>query len=207
MTGILFDLENAKKNKRTKSFFRKSARHVAKNILGDHLVLKNKNHLLVGKIVEAEAYFGVEDDASHSFGGKVTLRNKIMYGQPGLIYVYFIYGMHWCFNVVASRQGDPQAVLVRGLEPVEGIKIMQKRRKTKDIKKLTSGPCRWTQSFGINGEFSGKSILSEEIFISRNKYKKFSIVETKRVGIDYATKTKNLPLRFYIKGNSFISKK
>ena len=207
MTGMLFDPNKAKKNKRTKSFFRKSAQHVAKNILGDYLVLKDKNDILAGKIVETEAYFGVGDDASHSFGGKVTPRNKIMYGQPGLIYVYFIYGMHWCFNVVTSRQGDPQAVLIRGLEPVEGIKVMQRRRKIKDIKRLTSGPCRWTQSFGIDRDFSGKSTLSDEIFISRNQNKRFSIVETKRVGIDYAIKTKDMPLRFYIAGSAFISKK
>ncbi len=192
--------------KRAKSFFKHSADYVAEKILGDYLVLKRKNTLLAGKIVETEGYVGVDDDASHSFAGKITARNKIMYQKAGLIYVYFIYGKFWCFNIVVSKPGDPQAVLIRALEPVAGIEVMKKNRAINDIKKLTSGPCRWTQSFAIDRSFLGKDINGDEIFVCRGRTKNFDVVKTKRVGVDYAVRSKDLPLRFYISKNPFVSK-
>lgn len=193
-------------NKRSKSFFLHDAEYVARNILGDYLVLKDKKDILVGKIVETESYLGVGDDASHSFGGKITPRTQLMYKEGGRVYVYLIYGKFWCFNLVVSRKNDPQAVFIRALEPLEGLSIMQRRRRNTDIRRLTNGPCRWTQSFGIDKKFLGRSITSNEIFVSLNGAKKFEIVRTKRVGIEYAAQSKNLPLRFYIKGNPFVSK-
>ncbi len=193
-------------SKRTKNFFHHQAGYVAKNILGDYLVFKNKKHTLIGKIVETEAYCGADDDASHSFGGKITSRNAVMYKAGGLIYTYFIYGKFWCFNIVVSRENDPQAVLIRALEPVAGIEVMKKTRGISDLKRLTSGPCRWTMSFSINKNLSGESLLSNEIFVSRSTTKKSKIVKTKRIGVDYAVNCKDLPLRFYIKDNPFVSK-
>ena len=200
--GELFN----KKNKRNKSFFAKSSEYVAKAILGDSLILRTKKYTLAAKIVETESYFGRDDDASHSFGGKVTPRNKIMYERAGLIYVYFIYGMHWCFNVVTSKKGDPQAVLIRALQPLEGIEVMKRKRGISDTKRLTNGPCKWTKSFGIDSKFSGKDITGDEIFIAKGP-KNFKITKAKRVGIEYATKSKDKLLRFYIESNPFVSKK
>ena len=198
-------MKKVKINKRNKTFFRHQAAYVAKNILGDYLVLKNKRHTLIGKIVETEAYLGISDDASHSFRGKITPRNKIMYKKGGIIYVYLIYGKFWCFNIIVSKEGDPQAVFIRAIEPVRGIELMKRKKGVTDIRKLTNGPCRWTQSFSIDKSFLGKDITAKEIFIFSGPDKKVTIVKAKRIGIDYAAESKNLPLRFYIKGNPFVS--
>ena len=202
-----FNLGSFLKHKREKSFFTKDAVFVAQNILGDFLVLKRKNSFLAGKIVETESYLGLDDDASHAFGGKITARNKIMYSKGGIIYVYLIYGKLWCFNIVVSKKSDPQAVFIRALEPVEGIKTMKKNRGVNDIKKLTNGPCCWTSAFGVDKRYLGKSITLSEIFISHNPHKRIDIVRAKRIGVNYAINSKDLPLRFYIKNNPFISKK
>ena len=193
--------------KRTRAFFYRQADYVAKNILGDYLTLKNKKQILIGKIVETEAYPGINDDASHSFKGRLTLRNKITYSQGGLIYVYLIYGKYWCFNIVVSKKDNPQAVFIRAIEPIQGIELMKKRRGVEKEENLTNGPCRWTQSFSIDKSFLGKEIISKDIFISSPANKNFAIVKAKRVGVDYAIKSKDLPLRFYIKDSLFVSKK
>ena len=193
--------------RRSKAFFCRQAEYVAKNILGDYLTLKNKKQTLIGKIVETEAYLGLGDDASHSFQGRVTPRNKIIYSQGGLIYVYLIYGKFWCFNIVVSKKDNPQAVFIRAIEPIQGIELMKKRRGIERVEKLTNGPCRWTQSFLIDRNFLGREITSKDIFISSPANKNFTIAKAKRVGVDYAVKSKNLPLRFYIKDNPFVSKK
>ncbi|MCF7873649.1 MAG: DNA-3-methyladenine glycosylase [Candidatus Omnitrophica bacterium] len=204
MVGTNFNFKKAKKRK--KSFFLKDAKYVAKNILGDFLVLKKRKHFLVGRIVESESYLGLGDDASHSFSGRRTARNEILYHQGGIIYVYLIYGLYWCFNIVTSSKTNPQGVFIRALEPIEGIDQM-KRRRGKGKKNLTNGPCRWTEAFGIDKKFLGKKIYSDKIYILQKKKKNFDIVETNRVGIDYATESKDLPLRYYIKENRFVSKK
>ncbi len=193
------------KNKRNKDFFRRSAAGVAREILGDYLVLSGKRDVLAGKIVETESYPGLEDDASHSFKGKKTPRNQILYQPGGLIYIYLIYGKFWCFNIVVSQPNDPQAVFIRALEPLAGIEVMQKRRGLSDPRKLTNGPGRWTMSFGIDKKFLGQDITSSRIFISANPSKKQAIVSTRRIGVDYATQSRDLPLRFYLKGNPFVS--
>jgi len=193
--------------KRKKSFFYKDSTYIAKNILGDYLFLRTRNKILVGKIVETESYPGLSDDASHTYKGKVTPRTKIIYQPGGIVYVYSIYGKFVCFNIIVSIKGDPQAVFIRSLEPLEGINIMKKNRGIKDIKRLTSGPCRWTKAFGIGKKFLGQEITSDKICILRNSSKKFNIVKAKRIGINYATHSKDLLLRFYIEGNTFVSKR
>jgi len=193
--------------KRGRSFFLHDAVYVAKNILGDYIVVKRKASLLIARIVETESYLGVKDDASHSFCAKVTPRNKVLFEEGGIIYVYLIYGMCWCFNIVVSRKGDPQAVFIRAVEPVSGIDIMMRNRKIKDLNMLTKGPCRFTSAFGIDNRFLGKSLLSDDIYILYNSSKKFEIQAAKRIGIDYANQSKDLLLRFYIKNNPFVSKK
>ena len=200
-------IEELGTERRDKNFFMHNAVYAAKNILGDYIVVKRKRSLLAGKIVETESYLGADDDASHSFGAKVTARNKVLFEEGGVVYVYLIYGMCWCFNIVVSGKGDPQAVFIRAVEPVLGINIMLRNRKTKELSLLTKGPCRFTEAFGIDKSFLGKSLLSDNIYILHNTSKKVEIVSAKRVGIDYANKSKDLPLRFYIKGNPFVSKK
>ena len=200
-------MKKLKLKKRSKAFFYQGAKDIAKNILGDYLTFKTKKQTLIGKIVETEAYLGISDDASHSFGGKITPRNKTLYGQGGVIYIYLIYGKYWCFNIVVSKKNDPQAVFIRAIEPICGIEAMKERRGVEKEEKLTNGPGRWTQSFLIDKSFLGKEITSKDIFISSPEDKDFNIVKTKRVGVDYATKSKNLLLRFYIKNNLFVSKK
>jgi len=214
-------IKDLKRNKRGRDFFLYDAVTVAKNILGDYLVVRfigedssrkfnkvdKRGVRLVGKIVEVESYLGIKDDASHSFDGRITRRNRIMYEPGGTIYTYLIYGKYWCFNIVVSGRDDPQAVFIRALEPVLGIDKMVENRKTGDIRKLTSGPCRWTAAFGIDKGFLGRSILSSQVYISYNPVKNFQIVEAKRVGVDYAVRSRNLLLRFYLKDNPYVSKK
>ncbi|MFA7676777.1 MAG: DNA-3-methyladenine glycosylase [Candidatus Omnitrophota bacterium] len=188
-------------------FFQGNARSIARSILGDCLVFKTPKGILAAKIVETEAYLGIKDDAAHSYGGKVTPRNKVTYEPGGCIYVYLIYGRYWCFNIVVSRRDDPQTVFIRALEPSAGINIMEANRGCESEKGLTNGPCKWTKAFGINKKILGKSITSRENFISRNLCKDFKIISAKRIGVDYAHKSKDCFLRFYIKGNSCISKR
>jgi len=200
-------MKKPKSKRRSKAFFCQGAKDIAKNILGDYLTFKTKKQTLIGKIVETEAYLGIADDASHSFRGKITPRNKILYSKGGIIYIYLIYGKIWCFNIVVSKKDDPQAVFIRAIEPISGIEAMKKIRGVEEKEKLTNGPGRWTQSFLINKSLLGGEITSKDIFISSPEDKDFTIVKAKRIGVDYATKSKNLPLRFYIKDNSFVSKK
>jgi len=200
------NFKKLRENKRKREFFFQNAVKVAKNILGDYLVVDNGG-LMIGKIVEVEAYLGVNDDASHSFRGRITKRNKVLFEDGGVVYVYSIYGKYFCFNIVVSRKGDPQAVFVRALEPILGIEIMLKHRKVERIKMLTNGPCRWTTAFGIDKKFLGRSTVSKSLYISQTPSKNFKIVSAKRIGIEYANNSRDLPLRFYIKDNSFVSKK
>lgn len=191
--------------KRKENFFCRRADYVARNILGDFLVVKNKKNILAGRIVETEAYLGKDDDAAHSFLAKKTKRNQVLYEKGGLVYVYLIYGLYWCFNIVVSQKSDPQSVLIRAIEPWLGAGYMGKKRKG-NLKNLTNGPCRWTQAFGINRKFLAEKISGNKIFILKKKKKDFSVIETSRIGIDYALKSRDLPLRYYIKGNSWVSK-
>ncbi len=192
-----------------REFYLKNAELLAQKLLGKLLILKDKKGTLVGKIVETEAYLGIKDAASHSYQGKITLRNKIMYEEGGLIYVYLIYGIHFCFNIVANRRGVPEAVFIRALQPLKGIEIMKKKnKKARTLLTLTNGPCRWTKSFGINKNFLGEKIYGEKIYIlNQPPLPKNKIIKTKRVGVDYAKEAKDWLLRFYIKDNPFVSLK
>ena len=181
-----------------RKFYSRNTKVVAKELLGKILV----NGKCKGKIVETEAYFGKNDPASHSYG-KITKRNIIMYQKPGTIYVYFTYGNHWMLNVVTEKEGVPGAVLIRALEPLKGIGLMRKRRGTKDIKNLTTGPGKLTKAFGIDKRHNGLDITKGNLFIE-NSNEKFKIIKTTRIGIP---KGKEKLLRFFIKDNDFISKK
>jgi len=197
-------------DKLSKDFYLADVLTVAKNLLGKTFVKAGSNKILSGKIVEVEAYNGLMDEASHSFNG-MTKRNEIMFKQGGLLYVYFTYGMHFCSNIVTGKEGDGCAVLIRGIEPIDGIKQMAKNRygKTaltgKENINLTNGPAKLTQAFGIGRKDNGIDMTGNEIYIldSKNIHSK-KISVSKRIGIK---KSVDLPWRFYITDNPFVSGK
>ncbi|WP_163192766.1 DNA-3-methyladenine glycosylase [Clostridium thermarum] len=199
-----------------RDFYSRDTLVVAEKLLGKYLVRRLGDTFLIGKIVEVEAYMGEKDKAAHSFGGRRTARNDVMYGEAGHIYVYFIYGMHYCFNVITESVHIPRGVLVRALEPVEGLNIMALNRykkqlselSCKEIKNLTNGPAKLCRSFGITVEQNGFDLCSDEFYIGENENDsdKFDIVHTTRINIDYAEEARFYPWRFYIKGNPYVSK-
>ena len=193
------------------SFFLRDAETVGIDLLGKLLVTYIDGELTSGIIVETEAYCGIDDRASHAFGNRRTTRTETMFKRGGHAYVYLIYGMYSMFNVVTSEEDYPDAVLIRAIEPVEGIETMLKRRKMKEItRRLTAGPGVLTQALGIttkhNGIFLPESniIWIEDIGIT---VKPQDIVRTKRIGVDYAGEDALLPRRFYIKDNPYVSKR
>ena len=168
---------------------RKDVLKIARELIGKILVTRHDGVLTSGRIVETEAYEGVADRASHAYGGRRTPRTEIMYAPGGNAYVYLCYGIHHLFNVVTNRANVPHVVLVRALEPVEGIEVMRERSGIlKDNYALTSGPGNLSRALGIRIEQSGTSLLSEHMFIAEDGYKvnKSAIVTTPRIGVDSA---------------------
>jgi DNA-3-methyladenine glycosylase len=190
-----------------REFYKQDTIEVAKSLLGKILLHDAPEGITVGRIVETEAYLGPEDQAAHSSGGRRTARNEVMYGEKGHAYVYFIYGMYFCFNITTGIfLGKPEAVLLRALEPISGQDIMIKRRGTKI--NLTNGPSKLCIAMGITKLQNKFDLTAPSLYIEDAKQiSNFEIVETTRVGVDYAGEWKNKPWRFYIKGNSFVSLK
>ncbi|MCX6166270.1 MAG: DNA-3-methyladenine glycosylase [Ignavibacteriae bacterium] len=189
----------------TDSFFKRDTIKVAKELLGKVIIRRNdKNKFLSGKIVEVEAYMGDHDPACHAYQ-KVTGRSSILYEEGGTIYVYFIYGNYYCFNIVTETKGTGSAVLIRAVEPLEGIEIMKELRpKVRNIHDLTNGPSKFCMAFDIDKKFNGKKLTKDGIFISNPlKNEKFEIETTKRIGINTG---KDFPYRFFIKDNPFVTK-
>jgi DNA-3-methyladenine glycosylase len=192
-------------------FYEQDTIVVAKNLLGKILVNESSQSTTAGKIVETEAYRGPEDQAAHSSGGRRTARNEVMFGQKGYAYVYFIYGMYYCFNVTAGDvYGKPEAVLLRALEPVEGIEIMAKRRGATlgKVANLASGPSRLCMAMDITKALNKTDLTAKPLYIKdAPQIPKEEILEKSRVGVDYAGEWKNKLWRFYIKNNSYVSVK
>ena len=194
----------------TTAFFNRDPRRVARALLGKLLIRKTARETLAGRVVETEAYLGADDAAAHSAAGK-TVRNAVLWGPPGHAYVYFIYGNHYCLNVSCLPDGEAGCVLFRALEPINGIESMAAARgitisKEADLKKLTSGPGRLCEAFGIVRERdNGKSIVSAEsdLQLADDGFEIKRIVVTPRIGI---TKSANKPLRFLVADNPFISR-
>jgi DNA-3-methyladenine glycosylase len=193
-----------------RDFYIKDVLTVAKNLLGKIFVYNDKriNKILSAKIVEVEAYNGRTDEAAHTFNGK-TERNKIMFEQGGYLYVYFTYGIHFCANVVTGKEGEGTAVLLRGMEPLDGIDYFTKRRfphkNNTDKKNLLNGPAKICQAFKIAREQNGTDLLGNEIYLfDAPEIPESKIVKTKRIGIKKSTE---LPWRFYIKDSIYVSKK
>lgn len=185
------------------AFYQRDTIQVAKELLGCYLVHNSPEGVTAGRIVETEAYLGQTDPACHSYRG-MTERCKTMFGPAGMVYVYLIYGIHYCFNITTDQPGVAAAVLVRALEPLEGIKLMQKRRGRKKTTELCSGPGKLTQAMGFSLEHDGMSLFDGIIEVYGGCLRpEEEIVTTTRIGI---SKAADWPLRFYLKNNSFISK-
>jgi len=182
---------------------------LAKDLLGKVLYTKIGNEITAGIIVETEAYFGIKDKASHAYGGRRTNRTETMYGEGGIAYVYLCYGMHHLFNVVTSVENDPHAVLIRGIEPLIGIEIIEERRNMPHTKgAISAGPGSAAKALGIDKTFNAKNLSGNDIWIEDHgiKYNEQDIAATPRVGIAYAKEHALLPWRFFIKGNKYVSK-
>ncbi len=191
-------------------FFERNSSILAKDILGAEIIIERNNIKLGGIIVETEAYLSERDRASHSFPGK-SARNNSMFLSGGHIYVYRIYGIHFCFNIVTGLCGSGEAVLIRAIEPLEGKEIMADNRKIKfsenrkDLIKLCNGPAKICQAFGITIADDGKVLQGSEFKLKLHKpLDECAIGKSERIGI---TKSKELQLRYYIKGNEFVSGK
>ena len=177
-----------------REFYNRETTAVARSLLGLHLVHRSQNIERIGKIVEVEAYLGEHDFASHSSKG-LTKRTAVMFGQPGFAYVYLIYGMYHCFNVVTESAGVGAAVLIRALEPM--LKITDR----------ASGPGLLCKAMKIDRQLNAHDLLSDNLFITdQDTELPHHIVETPRIGVHYAKEWADIPLRFYIQGNPFVSK-
>jgi DNA-3-methyladenine glycosylase len=192
-----------------REFFVRDPRIVSRELLGKLLVRKNGRNPLVARIVEVEAYLGTDDAAAHATSGR-TARNAVLFGPPGHAYIYFIYGNHYCLNVSCMPDGIAGGILFRALEPLEGIKEMATLRGitldgTKNLKLLTSGPGRLAEAFGITREQDNGKDLTDpkcDLYIAGDGAPRPKVVVTKRIGI---TKSVDLPLRYIIAGNKFVS--
>ena len=195
----------------TREFYLDNPRVVAKNLLGKELVRVVNGEKIICKIVETEAYGGVEDKGSHAFEGKRTKRTEPMFHMGGTIYVYLIYGMYLLLNIVTGAVGNPNAVLIRAVEPVNGIDFIKDNRKLKSKKvyDLTNGPGKLTQGLAIDMAFNQQDIVAgDELYIREGSMgvKDEEIMRTPRINIDYAEEYKDKPWRYYLKENPYVSK-
>ncbi len=182
--------------------------NIARELLGKVLVTQWDGAITSGRIVETEAYRGITDRASHAWNGRRTRRTEIMYDDGGKGYIYLCYGIHHLFNVVTNIRDTPHAVLIRAVEPLEGIGTMlQRTGKKKPDRTLTSGPGNVSKALGLLVSHSGVSLLDEAVFIADDGYtlKKKDIVATTRIGVDYACEDALLPYRFFIRDNIYVS--
>jgi DNA-3-methyladenine glycosylase len=199
-----------------REFYRRDSVTVAKELMGKYLVHVVDGGEIIGKIVEVEAYMGPDDKAAHSYNNRRTDRNEVMYGPAGYAYVYIIYGMYNCVNVVVKEPEIPQAILIRALEPVNGLEKMANLRYSKSYEGLTkrerigltSGPGKLCIALNIDRSQNGEDLCGDKLYIlEEEKPEAFEMVETTRINIDYAEEAVHFPWRFYIKNNPYVSKK
>ena len=189
-----------------RSFYeRPNVVEIAKDLLGKVMVSNVGGMLCKGKIVEVEAYCGRADKACHAYNGRRTKRTETMYAGGGVAYVYLCYGIHHLFNVVTNIEGMADAVLIRALEPISGMQTMKERLKSKN-NMLTNGPGILSKSMSITTQLNGADLLSGKVWIEYGD-SNIEMIETQRIGIDYAEEDALLPWRFYVKGNEWVSRK
>jgi len=185
-------------------FYARDTVDVARALLGCFLKTSVDEKVTSGRITEVEAYVGPGDPAAHGYGNRRTVRNAALFGPPGTSYVYFIYGMHWCFNAVTDRDGFPAAVLIRALEPVSGLDLMARRRGRLDERVLCSGPARLCQALGIDGELNALCLVDGPVSILRGPgVRSEAIGSGPRIGI---TSAADWPLRFFERGSKWLSR-
>lgn len=189
-----------------RNFYNRDALIVAEEVLGKTLVHVTKEGVTKGKIVEVEAYKGSMDKAAHSYNN-FSERTKIQYGEGGYAYIFLIYGMHICMNIVTNQVSEPEVLLIRALEPIEGIELMKKRRNTDKVKLLCNGPGKLSQAMGITKENYGEDLCGDILYLEDGiSVQKKQIVRSKRINIDYAEEAKDFLWRFTIKDNPYVSK-
>ena len=181
---------------------------IARDLLGKILVVPDEQgNRVSGKIVETEAYLGPEDKAAHSHNNRRTKRTEVMFNKGGVAYVFFVYGMYFQFNVVVGKKDMPHAILIRAVEPIDGVEIMRKRRGEMPDKNLTSGPGKLSIALGIDKSLNGEKLSGRKVWIEKGiEYTKSQIASGKRVGIDYAEEYVSKKWRFWVKNNLFVSR-
>ncbi len=197
-------------------YTRENTLQIAQDLLGKILVIPGENDKRVSaKIVETEAYLGAIDKAAHSYNNRRTKRTETMFAVGGTVYIFFIYGMYFQFNIVVGEIDTPHAILVRAVAPLENIELMRERRNAKSKnpdkqmpdKNLTSGPGKLCIALGIDKSFNNADLLGEKVWLEEGeKLTKTRIASGKRIGIDYAEEFAEKPWRFWIKDNEFVSR-
>lgn len=196
-----------------KEFYLKNSIDVAKGLLNKYLIREYDDKKIITKIVETEAYIGINDKASHVYNNKKSVRTQPLYLEGGHIYVYLIYGMYNCLNLSANNENIPECVLIRVVEPINSFDEISYNRFNKSYgelnsyqrKNLTNGPGKLCKALKIDRSLSGKTIFGNELYIEDNLDNNFNIVESKRINIDYAEEAADYPLRFYIDNNKYVS--
>jgi DNA-3-methyladenine glycosylase len=191
--------------KLSRSFYQQGTLKVARQLLGKYLVRRDPQGVTVGKIVETEAYIGIRDKACHASHGR-TGRTEIMFGRAGAAYVYLVYGFYHCLNAVTEQTDFPAAVLIRALEPVKGIPLMQARRKTDELKNLTTGPGKLCQALGIDRFLNGVDLCGSHLYVEDRREPSPPVLRRPRIGVDYAGSWKDKPWRFIVRGSPFVSR-
>ncbi|MEH7444800.1 DNA-3-methyladenine glycosylase [Bacillus sp. JJ1122] len=185
-------------------FFQQPTLNLAEALLGCKLVKETKDGMAAGMIVETEAYIGPMDQAAHSYNNRRTKRTEIMFHESGLAYTYVMH-THCLFNIVSGGAGNPEAVLIRAIEPLEGVDLMIKRRGMPDSVDLTNGPGKLTKALGINMSDYGHPLIRTPLFIIKGQLPE-SISLGKRIGIDNSGDARDYPWRFWISGNPYVSR-
>ena len=182
---------------------------VARDLLGKLLVVPaDDGQRVAGMIVEVEAYRGPDDRASHAYGGRRTKRTETMYQEGGIAYVYFVYGMYYQFNVVSNVADVPHAILVRALEPLEGLDVMRERRHSHPDHNLTNGPGKLCVAMGIDRQLDKADLLADRVWLEEfRKVQPSQIAKGPRIGIDYAEEWIDKPWRFWISDNTYVSRR
>jgi DNA-3-methyladenine glycosylase len=189
-----------------RAFYEQSTVDVAKQLLGMYLVRKHPDGDCIGRIVESEAYIGPQDLACHAVKGR-TKRTEVMFGAAGHAYVYFIYGFYNMLNLVTEAKDYPAAVLIRAVEPMDGIELMKERRKSNVLRNLASGPGKLCQAFAVDRTLNGADLSGNVLYVEDRGEPVPKFQATARIGVDYAGKWKDKPFRFLVCGNEFVSKR
>lgn len=207
MVGVGDNMENKKTDTLPREFYLRDANAVARDLLGQLLVHRTWEGLAAGVIVEVEAYIGAYDKGAHSYPNKRTPRTEVQFGPGGYAYIYAIYGLHCCFNVVCNLADKPEAVLVRALEPVAGLDLMARRRGAFGELELCSGPGKLCQALAITREQYGCDLCGAELYIQPGPaVAEGNIMVSPRINIDYAEECKDYLWRYFIKDNPYVSK-